>query len=172
MNQAHHLSKPDFSQLPASTTTPDDAFYILKVVLFRLLTTGNAGIVERASERLRDVMDRDYAGVIKKKLDDVYRTGGSGSTVKGEKESRQAFIVGPFRTVWLSCANECFIQILLNDLDISSSHMERLIKDLCTSSSIIQNFLEPETESAKSSMASFNNLIPRFRSTLRVSSGI
>ncbi|PSR75118.1 hypothetical protein PHLCEN_2v9303 [Hermanssonia centrifuga] len=149
IDKAHHLSKPDFSQLPASTTTPDDAFYILKIVLFRLLTTGNAGIVERASERLRDVMDRDYAGVIKKKLDDVYRTGGSGSTVKGEKESRQAFI------------------ILLNDLDISSSHMERLIKDLCSSSSITQNFLESETESAKSSMASFNNLIPRFRSTLR-----
>lgn len=38
-------------------------------------------------------MDRDYAGVIKKKLDDVYRTGSSGTGVKSEKESRQAFIV-------------------------------------------------------------------------------
>jgi conserved oligomeric Golgi complex subunit 4 len=50
-------------------------------------------IVEKTSESLREVMDRDYAGVIKKKLDDVYRTGGSGPAIKGEKESRQAFIV-------------------------------------------------------------------------------
>ena len=50
-------------------------------------------MVEKASESLREVIDRDYAGVIKKKLDDVYRTYGTGAA-KGEKESRQAFIVG------------------------------------------------------------------------------
>ena len=97
--QAHSLSKPDFSQFPAITTTPDDAFYILKVVLSRLLTSGNVNTVEKTSEALREVMDRDYAGVIKKKLDDVYRTGGAGPTARGEKESRQAFIVSPSRTI-------------------------------------------------------------------------
>lgn len=91
--QAHSLSKPDFTQFPSITTTPDDAFYILKIVLTRLLSTGNLNIVKKTSEALREVMDRDYAGVIKKKLDDVYRTGSSGSSVRSEKESRQAFIV-------------------------------------------------------------------------------
>lgn len=42
-------------------------------------------------------MDRDYAGVIKRKLDDVYRTGGASATAstreKIERESRQSFIV-------------------------------------------------------------------------------
>lgn len=42
-------------------------------------------------------MDRDYIGVIKMKLDDIYRTiGGSGSTARGERaerENRSAFIV-------------------------------------------------------------------------------
>jgi hypothetical protein len=48
-------------------------------------------------EHLREVMEQDYAGVIKKKLDDVYRTAGtSGPNVRNEKaerENRAAFIV-------------------------------------------------------------------------------
>lgn len=55
--------------------------------------------VEKTSEFLQSVMDKDYASIIKKKLDDVYRTGGvSGAGgVRGEKverELRQSFIVG------------------------------------------------------------------------------
>ena len=61
------------------------------------------------------------------------------------------------------------VQILLNDLDVSSSHMERLIKDLIISDTISQNFLDFEVEAAKESISSFTNLVPRFRSTLRVS---
>ncbi|KAI0086670.1 COG4-domain-containing protein [Irpex rosettiformis] len=149
IDKAHTLSKPDLTQFPIITTTPDDAFYILKIVMNRLLSSGNPRIVEKTSELLREVMDRDYAGVLKKKLDDVYRTGGPGSTGRGEKESRQSFI------------------ILLNDLDISSSHMERLIKDLLTSDLISQNFLDSEIEGVKTSVLSLTNLVPRFRSTLR-----
>ena len=73
-------------------------FYFLKVVLTRLLSTGSTIAVEKTSELLQSVMDRDYATVIKKKLDDVYRTGGVSGTggVRGEKverELRQSFIV-------------------------------------------------------------------------------
>jgi conserved oligomeric Golgi complex subunit 4 len=91
--QAHTFSKPDLTQYPTITTTPDDAFYILKIVLNRLLSTGSPKIVKKTSELLREIMDRDYSGVIKKKLDDVYRTGGSGTAARSEKESRQGFIV-------------------------------------------------------------------------------
>ena len=80
------------------TTTPDDVFYFLKVVLTRILTTGSTVAVEKTSEFLQSVMDKEYAGVIKKKLDDVYRTGsvsGAGGVrgEKAERESRQSFIV-------------------------------------------------------------------------------
>ena len=47
--------------------------------------------------------------------------------------------------------------------------MERLIKDLATSDAISQNFLESEVEMVKNSISSFSNLVPKFRSTLRVS---
>jgi conserved oligomeric Golgi complex subunit 4 len=75
-------------------------FYILKFVLSRLSSTGSVKTVERTLKLLWEIMERDYAGVIKKKLDDVYRTTGSigpGSRgEKGERESRSAFIVRTF----------------------------------------------------------------------------
>lgn len=95
--QAHRLSNMDGSQSPTTTTTPDDVFYILKFVISRLLSTGSLSGVENVFERLRDVIERDYVLIIKKKLDDVYRaTGSSGSHVKAErmeKENRVTFIV-------------------------------------------------------------------------------
>lgn len=63
-----------------------------------MLSTGSTMAVGKTSEFLQSIMDKDYASIIKKKLDDVYRTGGvSGAGgVRGEKverELRQSFIV-------------------------------------------------------------------------------
>ena len=59
--------------------------------------------------------------------------------------------------------------MLLNDLDISSGHMERLVKELVASSLITQFYLESEVDGVKASVSSFNLLIAKFRSALRVS---
>ena len=88
--QAHRLSTPDTLQVPITTTTPDDAFYILKSVTTRLLTTGSLSAVEKTLQQLREVIDRDYAGVLRRKMDDVYRTAG---TTRSERETAGAFIV-------------------------------------------------------------------------------
>ncbi|KAJ6546418.1 COG4 transport protein-domain-containing protein [Mycena vulgaris] len=153
IDKAHRLSSPDTSQSPVTTTTPDDVFYILKIVLSRLLSTGSVNTVEQMFEQLRDIMDRDYIGVIKKKLDDVYRTSGSsGQNTRGEKaerENRAAFI------------------ILLNDLDLSSSHLERLTRDLVTNPTINQHFLEIQQPIVKTHIGGFSNLVAKFRSALR-----
>lgn len=61
------------------------------------------------------------------------------------------------------------LQILLNDLDISSSHMERLVKDLKHSSSIEQHFLESEMEQVHDQLESLLKLNPTFRAMLKVS---
>lgn len=60
-------------------------------------------------------------------------------------------------------------QILLNDLDISASHLERLTRDLIESTLIPQNFTDAEGEEAKSHISAFQSLAGRFRTTLRVS---
>lgn len=87
----------DSSQVPPTTTVPDLTFYLLRAVLFRILNTGSMTVIERIFEQLRAVMDHDYAGVIKRKLDDVYRNAGNsgagGRGEKAERESRLGFIV-------------------------------------------------------------------------------
>lgn len=154
IDKAHRLSSTDLSQSPITTTTPDDVFYILKSVTSRLLTTGSLTSVERTLEQLRDTIDQDYIGVIKKRLDEIYRNPGSGNSNvrpdRVERENRIAFIT------------------LLNDLDLSASHLERLIRDLSESSSIPQHFRDKEQTLVKGHISSFSTLVSRFRSTLRV----
>ncbi|KAF8212519.1 COG4 transport protein-domain-containing protein [Mycena galopus ATCC 62051] len=153
IDKAHRLSSADTSQAPVTTTTPDDVFYILKIVLSRVLSTGSVKTVEQVFDQLRDIMDKDYVGVIKKKLDDVYRSSGSsGPNTRGEKaerENRAAFI------------------ILLNDLDLSSSHLERLTRDLAGNPATIQHFLQVQQPMVKNYIVGFSNLVAKFRSALR-----
>jgi len=98
--QAHHLSKVDTTQSAVTTTTPDDVFYILKVVLLRLISTGSVATIDRMVDRLRELLEQDYSGVLKRKLDDVYRSTGNASQVsreKAERENRIAFSVSRLR---------------------------------------------------------------------------
>ncbi|KAK0210472.1 COG4 transport protein-domain-containing protein [Desarmillaria ectypa] len=153
MDKAHRLSSPDLTQSPVVTTTPDDVFYILKIVLLRLISTGSYTAVERTLQLLREVMERDYSGVIKKKLDDVYRAAGTSGQSRGEKaekENRVAFIT------------------LLNDLDISASHLERLTRDLVTGPTIGQHFSEQQQSLVKDRITSFSSSSAKIRATLRM----
>ncbi|KAI5824704.1 COG4-domain-containing protein [Schizophyllum commune Tattone D] len=155
IDKAHRLSTMDCTQSPPITTTPDDVFYVLKVVLTRLLASGSLPHVERTLGHLREIMERDFAGIIKRKMDDVYRgTGGSGdrplrASDKAEHDSRTSFI------------------ILLNDLDVSSSHLERLVTDLGDSPVIQQHFVDAQHAAVKKCLTSFATLTNKFQSVLR-----
>ncbi|KAJ7098169.1 COG4 transport protein-domain-containing protein [Mycena belliarum] len=153
IDKAHRLSIPDTSQNPVTTTTPDDVFYILKIVLSRLLSTGSVKTVEQMFEQLRDIIEKGYISVIKKKLDDVYRiSGSSGPNARGEKAERE---------------NRTSFIILLNDLDLSSSHLERLTRDLAMNPTINQHFLGIQQPIVKNHIAGFSSLVAKFRSALR-----
>ena len=88
------MSSPDISQTPIITTAPDDVFYILKSVISRTLSTGSVLMAQRMLEQLREVVEKDYIGIIKKKLDDVYRAANPNMRAdKVERENRMSFIV-------------------------------------------------------------------------------
>lgn len=154
IEKAHRLSALDTSTAYASTTAPDDVFYILKIVLQRVLSTGSAPAVAHATARLRDVLDVGHAGAIKRRLDDIYRGSGPGSAAaargeKGERELRLAFIMS------------------LNDLDVSSGHLERLVRDAQDSAALTQNFLTHELSGIRADIVSLLMLQSKFRATLR-----
>ena len=60
------------------------------------------------------------------------------------------------------------VQILLNDLDVSASHMDRLVKDLLGAPVIPQSFSAEEVDAARASISSFSSIVPKFQSILRV----
>ncbi|CAA7270154.1 unnamed protein product [Cyclocybe aegerita] len=153
VDKAHRLSKPDTLQSPITTTTPDDVFYIFKSVASRLLSTGCLGCVDRMVKQLKDVFERDYVTVIKRKMDDVYKNSGpmtsNARPDRIERENRVSFI------------------ILLNDLDVSTLHLERLIQDLAENPLISQHFVEDEQLLVKERISSFSQLTLRLKSSLR-----
>ncbi|KAF8502545.1 COG4 transport protein-domain-containing protein [Hysterangium stoloniferum] len=152
-DKAHCLSTSDVSNIPPTTTTPDDFFYILKIVLHRLSSTSSLLAVQRMTTQVKDVVSRDYAFVIKKRLEDVYKHASISATGpqrdKAEKELKSIFITH------------------LNDLDISSSHIERLVKDLLGSSVVSQNFLQSETSPVVAHISALLDLVPQFQTILR-----
>ncbi|KAG7092221.1 hypothetical protein E1B28_008588 [Marasmius oreades] len=152
IDKAHRMSSLDSTQAVVITTTPDDVFYVLKVVIARLYSTGSLTTVQRLMQKLREVLEEDYINVLKKKLQDVYRNApvGQSTNQKSERENRHAYIV------------------ILNDLDVSSSHLDRLCKDLTTTGPINQFFMFSQQSTAKEQLATFSTLTTKFRSTTRV----
>ncbi|KAF8964638.1 COG4 transport protein-domain-containing protein [Flammula alnicola] len=107
IDKAHRLSMPDMLQSPITTTTPDE------------------------------YVDRDYAGVIKRKMDDVYKNSGpTPSNVRPDRVDRE---------------NRVTFIILLNDLD-------RLIRELSDSPLIAQHFVEEEQPIVKDQISSLSSL--------------
>jgi len=152
VDKAHRLSTPDLLQSQVTTTTPDDVFYILKSVATRLLTTGSLGGTGQTLQQLRDIIDREYIGVLKRKLDDVYKASGPPSTTRPDRVERDN------RTSFLT---------LLNDLDISTSHLERLLHDLVESPLITQYFVEEEQGVVKDQILTLTSLNLRLKSAIR-----
>ncbi|KAJ7580996.1 COG4 transport protein-domain-containing protein [Mycena floridula] len=153
IHKAHRLASPDASQSIAATTTPDDVFYILKIALLRLLSTGSLPAVERMFDQLREVLEQDYIGIIKKKLDDVYRgSGPSGTNMRGgvDRENRLAFIT------------------LLNDLDIRRPTWSVYVAISGAHATIGQHFMRVEQPAIKDRISTFASLAGKFRSTMRV----
>ncbi|KAG8999188.1 hypothetical protein FRB90_012139 [Tulasnella sp. 427] len=154
IDKAHRVSTPDSSE-PPQTTTPDDVFYILKLVISRLLTTGSAECVDRMTGVIGGILERDLAGVIRRKMEDIYSPsaqtarGTAAQREKTERENRNAFI------------------IQLNDLDVSSAHMETLIKNVLASPQIQQNFLDADVAPTQKHVSSMLKLTSKFQSVLK-----
>jgi len=59
-------------------------------------------------------------------------------------------------------------QVQLNDLDVSGSHLERLVHDLLESPLIGQHFTEIQQAHVKEKLSSLTKLTLRLKSSLRV----
>lgn len=86
-DKALRLSVPDTSSRPHLSSAPDDTFYLLKSVMYRLVAGSNVDMLERMVGRVAEVVEVDFLGGIKRKMDGVYagvRSAGGGSAARGE----------------------------------------------------------------------------------------
>lgn len=185
--KALRLDTPDTSLRPHLSSAPDDVFYLLKLVLYRLIHSSSLVTLERMIVTVEEIVEEGFLGGIKRKMDGVYagvRSAGladakigAGKGTEGErleKEMRGTFLV---RILSLSQQGDVIgltslryppLQIYANDLDVSAGHMERLIKEITESDALSQAFLEEELPVARSKIRGLSSLTEKFRSTLKV----
>ncbi len=110
-------------------TTPDDAFYIFKVALSRLLSTGTPRVVQWMATVLHSVIKNNYVDTTQCKMENVYRNPGVG---QGEKLNMRVVPLSLCVVILLrhplSRTDQC--RYCWNNLDVFTLHMERLAKDL------------------------------------------
>ncbi|WRT64259.1 uncharacterized protein IL334_001190 [Kwoniella shivajii] len=153
IEKAHRLDSPDTSARPHLSSILDDTFYLLKLVIGRLLSCGSIATLRSMRQRLGEVIERDYTGVIRKKMDGVYSGQASGSQDRGpekdkrERDQRTAFIIH------------------LNDLDVSADYMERLLDEVLAN--LPQVFLEMELRVVQDEIQILREISDRFRSTCK-----
>jgi conserved oligomeric Golgi complex subunit 4 len=100
IEKSHRLSTLDTSTQPPQNTTPDDVFYIFKVILSRAISTGSLDAVQATATAASAILERDFAGVIRSKLDDVHTSKANPAGLpkgdKAEKDNRTTFMVDFF----------------------------------------------------------------------------
>lgn len=106
-----------------TSTTPDDAFFILHLTLSRAISSGSVACVRRTAKAVRDVVERDLVGVVRRRMEDCWRTGGAPvGKGKGAGEDRVAiFVVGsPSSLVGLLLDPNNYPDILERLVDVCS----------------------------------------------------
>lgn len=97
VEKAHRLDSPDMTSKPHVSSILDDTFYLIKVVLNRVLSSGSLPALRSMRERIATVLERDYSTVLGKKMDSVFAltaTYDRAEKERREKDQKKTFIVG------------------------------------------------------------------------------
>lgn len=87
VEKAHRLDSPEILSKPHLSSILDDTFYLIKVVLQRVLSSGSLTSLRSMRQKIVTVLEKDYAAVLTKKMESVYAA--SGAYDRAEKERRE-----------------------------------------------------------------------------------
>lgn len=97
VEKAHRLDLPDVSNKPHLSSILDDTFYLIKVVLTRVLSSGSLSALKTMREKISTVLEKDYAAVLSKKMERVYAaqpaTYDRAEKERREKDQKESYIV-------------------------------------------------------------------------------
>lgn len=89
IEKAHFLDEPDLTAQPIVSSVLDDTFFLLKKIVGRVVGTGNVQVLVNMSKIIRLIMERDFAQVLRKRMDSVFTLLGSNQGRADEKEKRE-----------------------------------------------------------------------------------
>lgn len=90
VEKAHSLDEPDLSSRPTTSSVLDDVFFMLKKIIGRAISIANSDLLESLSKKLRVVLERDVAGVLRRRMEMLLGQM-TGSRIERE---RNLYIVG------------------------------------------------------------------------------
>ncbi|TXT06172.1 hypothetical protein VHUM_03645 [Vanrija humicola] len=150
VEKAHRLDSPDTSAKPHLSSILDDTFYLMKLVLNRVLSSGSVSTLSSLREKITSVLETDYAAYIGKKMDLLYTSPAPHD--RAEKERREK-------------DQKASYIIYLNDLDVSADYNDRMLAEI--RANIPQVYLESELEAVLEELDVLGDLSVQFRSSSR-----
>ncbi|CAO1620244.1 unnamed protein product [Parajaminaea phylloscopi] len=157
LEKAHRIDTPDLGSRPFTSSVLDDAFFLLRSTLARILSTSHLPTIATAIRSLRATADDDYTQVIVRRLENTWRSV-SGS-LAGPDGPRKESGTREMRTNYV---------LYLNILSVSATYAERILADLGSDGHL--SSLDPSDEELtgmKERLATLSVLPSRLRSATK-----
>lgn len=135
--QAHRIDKQDAEARPLTSSVLDDAFFLLRATLSRILSTSHPPTIEAAIRSLRNTADDDYVQILVRRLESTWRN--VGGALSGPDGPRKESATREMRSQFI---------VYLNVLTISAGYAERILADL-GSKAYLSSLFPSETELAE-----------------------
>lgn len=103
LEKAHKLDKADFASRPWTSSVLDDAFFLIRATLSRLLSTSHIPVLGSMLKAIRTVTDEDYIQVLVRRMEMTWRN--VGGALGGPDGPRKETATREMRTQFVvSCA--------------------------------------------------------------------
>ncbi|SPO28923.1 related to conserved oligomeric Golgi complex component 4 [Ustilago trichophora] len=155
LEKAFRIDQPDTTSRPYTSSILDDAFYVIRTVLARILSTSSLPTLNEMVRVVKTAVEEEYIEVIVRKMETLWRSISGSMTVDGPRKDAAS---REMRTVFIT---------YLNVLDVSSNYMSRVLGEVGNEQALARLFEPSELDEASAAINSLSQLVNRFRSSLR-----
>ncbi|CBQ68830.1 related to conserved oligomeric Golgi complex component 4 [Sporisorium reilianum SRZ2] len=155
LEKAFRIDQPDTTARPYTSSILDDAFYVVRTVLARILSTSSLSVLSDMARAVKAAVEQDYIEVIVRKMETLWRSISGSMAVDGPRKDAAS---REMRTVFIT---------YLNVLDVSATYMARVLGEVGHEHALQRLFEPAELDAASASLGALAQLVGRVRSALR-----
>lgn len=156
LEKAHRIDTADLTARPITSSVLDDAFFLLRATLSRLLSTCHLASISTTLRSIRTIADEDYIQILVRRMEGTWRN--VGGAMAGPDGPRKENATRELRTQFV---------LYLNVLSISATYAERILSDLSSPSHLSSLFSSSDEEAHVSTRLADLSLLPsRLRSAV------